>query len=90
MPSSLEFGGDSIWPFNRLCEVLLSAVASELGIAQIAVTQDDAPLLVTGSIFTGSLAVYDALSGEFLRRVISGNMTTQVLQTPWDGSGVMR
>ncbi len=36
------------------------------------------------SDFSGSLAVYDALSGEFLRRVAPGNMTTLGLQVPWE------
>lgn len=82
---SMEFGADWMWPFSGLYDAMLGVLASEIGVGQVVVTQDDAPLLVTGSIFTGSLAVYDALSGEFLRRVISGNMTTQALQAPWGG-----
>ena len=78
----LDFGADWIWPFNRLYDLLL-ALAPDLGVGEIAVTQDAAPLLVTGSDFSGSLGVYDALSGEFLRRVAAGNMTTLVLQAPW-------
>lgn len=81
----LEFGTDWIWPFNGLYELLLDILASDLGIGQVAVTQGDAPLLVTGSNFTGSMAVYDAVTGEFLRRVISGNMTNGALQVPWGG-----
>lgn len=56
------------------------------GLDQIQVTQDEQPLLVTGSQIGGSLAVYDALSGELLRRVSSGNMTIHTLQAPWGGS----
>jgi len=78
----LEFGQSWIWPFNRLYDGLL-ALAPNLGIGNVVVTQDDEPLLVTGSNFSGSLAVYDALTGKFLRRVRSGNMTTLVLQAPW-------
>ena len=54
---------------------------------QIQVTQDDEPLLVTGSQLGGSLAVYEALSLRFLRRVPSGNFMTHVLQAPWGGRG---
>lgn len=78
----LAFGADWIWPFNHLYDALL-ALAPNLGVGEIAVTQDERPLLVTGSPFSGSLAVYDALTGEFLRRVAAGNMTTLVLQAPW-------
>jgi methylamine dehydrogenase heavy chain len=56
------------------------------GLDQIQVTQDEQPLLVTGSRIGGSLAVYDALSGELLRRVSSGNMTIHTLHAPWGGS----
>jgi hypothetical protein len=55
-----------------------------LNVDGIAVTQDERPLLVTGSDFSGSLGIYDALSGGFLRRVAPGNTTTLVLQVPWE------
>ena len=77
----LEFGQSWVWPFNRLYDWLL-ALAPNLGIGNVVVTQDEQPLLVTGSNFTGSLAIYDALSGEFLRRVTTGNMTSLILQAP--------
>jgi methylamine dehydrogenase heavy chain len=79
----LEFGQDWIWPFNRLYDLLLSF--APLGVGSLEVTQDDAPILVTGSDFSGSLALYDAASGEFLRRLATGNMTTLVLQAPYGG-----
>jgi methylamine dehydrogenase heavy chain len=78
----LAFGSDWVWPFNRLYDALL-ALAPNPGVGEIAVTQDERPLLVTGSDFSGSLAVYDALTGDFLRRVAVGNMTTLILQAPW-------
>ncbi len=83
----LEFGQDWIWPFNGLYDFLLDHVVPNLGISQVQVTQDDRPLLVTGSTFSGSLAVYDALSGEFLRRVVSGNATVQAIQAPAAAGG---
>ena len=49
----------------------------------VAVTQDAEPLLVTASGFSGGLALYDARTGEFLRRVYSGNLTTVALQAPF-------
>jgi methylamine dehydrogenase heavy chain len=51
----------------------------------IEVTQDEQPLLVTASQFSGSLGVYDARSGEFVRRVGPTGWTSDVLQAPWGG-----
>ena len=51
-------------------------------------TQDERPLLVTGGRVSGALASYDALSGECLRRITPGNMTTLNLQAPWDGGAL--
>jgi hypothetical protein len=84
MGVAIEFGQGWIWPFDRLYDWLLGLVP-ELGVGGIAVTQDARPLLVTGADFTGSLAVYDALSGAFLRRVTTGNLTNLGLATPWTG-----
>jgi methylamine dehydrogenase heavy chain len=56
-----------------------------LGTWQIAVTQDDAPLLVTASRFTGGLGVYDANRGAFLRRVQPVGWTLDVITTPYGG-----
>ncbi|MFI5217060.1 MAG: amine dehydrogenase large subunit [Candidatus Limnocylindria bacterium] len=82
-------GNDWPWPLSRIQDWLV-AYLPDLGVGSVAVTQDDQPLLVTGSNFSGSLAVYDALSGEFLRRVAPGNMTTLGLQTPWTGAETAR
>jgi methylamine dehydrogenase heavy chain len=78
---SMEFGQDWIWPFNRLYDALLSLTG--MGVDSIVVTGDDEPLLVTASTFSGSLGLYDADSGDFLRRVVVGNMTNLVLQAPY-------
>jgi methylamine dehydrogenase heavy chain len=85
MGESLAFGEDWMWPLNRLYDLVLSLLPVE--ISTVLVTRDDAPLLVTGSEIGGSVAVFDATSGEFLRRVSSGNMTVQRLDAPWDGGG---
>lgn len=79
---SLEFGRDWVWPFHRLYDWITGL--TRLGVGEIAVTQDDRPLLVTGSEFSGSLAIYDALDGEFLRRIAVGNMTNIILRAPWE------
>jgi hypothetical protein len=79
----LEFGQGWIWPFSGLYDWILSQ--APLGVASIVVTQDDAPLLVAGSEFSGSVAVHDAETGEFRGRVITGNMTNVVLQAPYGG-----
>jgi len=80
---SMEFGQDWIWPFNRLYDWALSMLP--LGVSSLAVTQDDAPLLVTGSEFSGSLGLYDAARGAFLRRIVTGNLTTLAIQAPYGG-----
>ncbi|MEE9609578.1 MAG: amine dehydrogenase large subunit [Myxococcota bacterium] len=90
LSETVAFGQSWIWPFHRLWDFLLDHVVPNPGLNQVQVTQDDAPLLITGSRFGGSLAVYDALSGEFLRRVSSGNLTIHALQAPWGGRGQVR
>ena len=78
-------GFDWPWPLGRIPDWLVAWVP-DLAVGSVAVTQDAQPLLVTGSNFSGALAIYDALSGEFLRRVAPGNMTTLGIQTPWTGA----
>ncbi len=67
----------SVW----LYEFLLDYLIPQLGIDQIAVTQDDEPLLLAGAVYTGALSVYDARSGELHRRLFIPNMTTQGFYT---------
>jgi len=81
MGVSLAFGQDWIWPFNRLYDGLLALGGDLLGVGSVDVTQDDRPILVTASRVSGAVALYDALSGEFLRRFATGNMTILGLQT---------
>lgn len=78
---SLNFGEDWVWPFHWLYEGLL-ALANP-GVDSVVVTADDEPLLVTGSAFSGSLAIYDAATGEFRKRIAVGNMTTVGLHAPY-------
>ncbi|UCE85052.1 MAG: amine dehydrogenase [Deltaproteobacteria bacterium] len=83
MGDTIEFGKSWPWPFNRLSDWLLDSVAPNPGLDVVAVTQDAEPLLVTGSKQSGSLAVYDARSGRFLRRISSGNFMVHAVQAPW-------
>ena len=83
LTATLSFGESWIWPLNRLSSWLLDYVLPNPGLDSVQVTQDDEPLLITGTTFSGSLAVYDALNGEFLRRVATGNLSTHSLQVPW-------
>src|SRR5262249_50209745 len=69
-------------PLGPLYELALSLAG--LRTAALAVTQDERPLIVAGSEFSGALAIYDALSGAFLRRLAPGNITTLALQVPWE------
>jgi methylamine dehydrogenase heavy chain len=81
----VPIANDAPWPLS-LIQDWMAYFFPQFGVGAVAVTQDDRPLLVTGSNFSGSLAIYDGLSGEFLRRVAPGNMTTLGLQTPWTGA----
>lgn len=81
----LAFGEDWFWPFDGLYGWLVSLLNAYVGVGEIAVTQDDRPLLVTAADYSGSFGVYDALSGNLMRRVTSGNFATVALQTPWNG-----
>ena len=81
----IEFGRNWVWPFNQLSDWLLYFAPAE--VSSIQVTQDDEPLLFTASQFSGSLGVYDAMTGEFLRRVQPTGWTSDVLLAPYDGKG---
>jgi len=76
----IEIGKDWVWPFDRLASWLLSLFS--LGADEVLVSQDAAPLLITSSQGSSGLAIYDALSGKFLRRVYTGNMSNLGLQMP--------
>ncbi|HVN83657.1 MAG TPA: amine dehydrogenase large subunit [Candidatus Binatia bacterium] len=52
-------------------------------VSHIQVTQDRTPLLFTASQFSGAVGVYDAVSGDFLRRVTPTGWTTDALFAPW-------
>jgi len=89
MGMSLEFGRDWPWPFDGLYGFLLDHVLPVFPVEYIAVTQDAEPILVTATSFSGSLGVYDAVRGELLRRVVSGNMTVQGLApSPFRGDAL--
>ncbi len=81
----LDFDQSWVWPFNWLYEWVLDQSVEAAGIGAIVVTQDAEPLLATTAFYTGSVGVYDALSGEFLRRVNTGNTTNVAIAAPWGG-----
>jgi hypothetical protein len=74
----IELGRDWVWPFDRMAEWLLARLS--MGADAVLVSQGDEPLLVTSSTSSGGLAIYDARTGEFRRRVYSGNMTNLGLE----------
>lgn len=67
------------WLLDWLADRVMHAVP-DLGVDSIAVTKDDAPRLVTSGMFSGGIASFDALSGDFVGRVWSGNMTNVSLR----------
>jgi methylamine dehydrogenase heavy chain len=80
----IEFGRDWPMPFNGMSDWLLDTFAPPL-VTHIEVTRDDKPLLVTASQFSGSLGIYDALSGKFVKRVQPTGWTTDLLLAPFGG-----
>ena len=81
----IQVGSRWVWPFGRAFDWLVNTFAPP-AIGFIQVTQDDKPLLVTASQFFGSLGIYDAMSGEFLRRVQPTGWTSDVIVAPWGGA----
>ncbi len=82
---SIEFGQDWIWPFNGLYNAigrLAMRLEPHARPDALLVTGGDKPLLVIAGEFSGSVAVYDAESLEFLHRVSSSNWTTLAIQNP--------
>jgi hypothetical protein len=76
-------GGETwSWLVDWIADRAMQAAPEDLGISNIAVTPDPEPRLVTTGMFSGALATYDALSGELLQRLFTGNMTNVVLTAP--------
>lgn len=80
----VAFGETWVRPFNRVSDWMLNSFAPA-AVSAIEVTQDDAPLLFTVSQFSGSVGVYDAAGGNFLRRVGPTGWTSDILLAPWGG-----
>jgi hypothetical protein len=82
----IEGGPTWGWLVDWIGDRIVASVP-ELGIDAIAVTQDEAPQLVTSGMFSGGVATYDALSGAFAGRIFTGNMTNVVISAPWPPAG---
>jgi methylamine dehydrogenase heavy chain len=78
----VDFWRTWVWPFDRLSEWVIDSAAPAL-VTHIEVTQDGAPHLLAASQFSGSIGVYDGLSGKFVRRVSPTGWTTDLLVAPW-------
>jgi len=76
----IEGGPTWGWLLDWIADRVMHSIP-DLGVDSIAVTLDDTPRLVTSSLFSGGIASFDALTGEFIGRVFSGNLTNAVLQT---------
>jgi methylamine dehydrogenase heavy chain len=70
----MQPGGTIDWLLQR-------ALPNE-GAERIAVTQDDAPVLLAATAFPATLAVYDARSGEYLRDVSEVGIATNYVAAP--------
>jgi methylamine dehydrogenase heavy chain len=78
----IDISAEWIWPFSGLFEWALDNFAPA-AVTHIEVTRDDEPLLVTGSQFSGSLGIYNALDGTFLKRVQPVGWTGDTIFAPW-------
>jgi methylamine dehydrogenase heavy chain len=61
---------------------LLQRALPNQGVERIAVTQDDAPVLLAATAFPATLAVYDARSGAYLRDVSEVGIATSYVAAP--------
>ena len=66
----------------RVASWLLSVVLPNPGVDRILVTQDDAPVLVTGTTFPSTLEVHDGRSGALLRDVSEVGVAGSVIAAP--------
>jgi len=67
---------------SRIASWLLYAVLPNPGVDRIFVTQDEAPVLVTGTTFPSTLEVHDGRSGAFLRDVAEVGVAGSVIAAP--------
>ncbi len=69
-------------PPGGLVDWLLQHALPNDGVERIAVTEDDAPVLLAATAFPATLSVYDARSGEFLRDVSEVGIATNYVAAP--------
>lgn len=70
------------WPFGGLFNWAVNTFAPA-AVTHIQVTQDNEPLLITASQFSGAVGVYDGRSGDFIKRVMPTGWTSDVMFAPW-------
>ncbi|HBZ72469.1 MAG TPA: amine dehydrogenase [Deltaproteobacteria bacterium] len=66
----------------RIASWLLYAVLPNPGVDRILVTQDEAPVLVTGTTFPSTLEVHDGRSGALLRDIAEVGVAGSVIASP--------
>jgi len=71
--------------WNRLLDWIYSLTPGP-GVDVVQLTRDAQPLIVTSSLFSSGLAIYDAANGHLLRRVYTGNSVNGGLLAPWGGA----
>ena len=74
--------GQMKMPPGGAVDWLLQRVLPNDGVERIAVTQDNAPVLLAATAFPATLSVYDARSGEFLRDVSEVGIATNYVAAP--------
>ena len=74
---------DANWATRKLVDFAVNNFPPS--VSHIQVTQDERPLLLTASQWSGAVGVYDAIGGKFVRRVLPTGWTTDLLITPWGG-----
>lgn len=78
----IDVGSNWMWPFNGFFPWLIDSFVPA-AVTHIQITQDDQPLLLTATQFSGSLGIYDARTGAFEKRVQPVGWTSDLIFAPW-------
>ncbi|HEX7416432.1 MAG TPA: amine dehydrogenase large subunit [Steroidobacteraceae bacterium] len=74
--------GKEIWVFDLATKLRVQRIAMKNPVTSIEVSQDDRPLLYAAFLGSGTLDIYDALTGQALRSVADVAATPTLLVTP--------